>query len=91
MAMARKANAQLDGRLLTHHPAGKECLEICAANGWTPDSADVIRLVRLWARVREGEHSESALSRTHLEYARWLRQHGHIGEDVAQDDLPRAA
>jgi hypothetical protein len=81
---------------LTHHPAGKECLEVCAANGWLPNSADVVRLVKLWAEVRDGERSEVALSKSHLEYARWLREHGRINEGQlgagsAVDEHPPAA
>lgn len=78
--MAQKANAALDERLLSHHPAGKRCLEVCTANGWAPGAGDVVRLVRLWSEVREGDRSEGVLSRSHLEFARWLRENGRINE-----------
>ena len=72
----------LDQRLLSHHPAGKACLDACAANGWEPADADVVRLVRLWDEVRQGRRSEAALSATHLEFARWLVQQGHLHEGL---------
>ncbi len=78
--MARRATAAIDERLLTHHPAGQACLEICTANGWEPDSADLVRLVKLWSEVREGQRSDLVLSRNHLNFVRWLREHGRINE-----------
>ena len=80
MAQTTARTAALDERLLTHHPAGKTCLEVCAANGWLPSSADMVRLVKLWSDVREGDRSEVALSRAHLNFARWLHENGHINE-----------
>ena len=41
--MGQVTRRGLDERLLTHHPAGKACLETCLANGWQPSSADVYR------------------------------------------------
>jgi hypothetical protein len=75
-----KANAPLDARLLSHHPAGKQCLEACTANGWAPATGDVVRLVKLWSEVREGRRSEVDLSQPHLRFARWLHQTGRINE-----------
>lgn len=81
--MASRARVRFDERLLQHHPAGQECLEVCTANGWAPESSDVIRLVRLWSEVRDGQRSEIDLSPARLEFARWLKEHGRIGEDLA--------
>ena len=78
--MAQSTRKVLDQRLLSHHPAGQACLDVCQANGWQPTNADVIRLVRLWDQVRQGGRSEVALSPPHLAYARWLYQHGRINE-----------
>jgi hypothetical protein len=78
--MASRARVRFDERLLDHHPAGRECLEVCTANGWAPESSDVIRMVRLWSEVRDGLRSESNLSPARLEFARWLKEHGKIGE-----------
>ena len=84
--MARSAGStdstgnSVDGRLLTHHPAGQACLDICTANGWVPESGDVVRLVKLWSDVREGRRSEIALSQAHLDFARWLVQRGRLSE-----------
>jgi|GEM_PF-6547569 len=89
MAQNQARKAALDERLLTHHPAGKACLEVCAANGWLPSNADMLRLVKLWSAVREGDHSEIVLSRAHLNFVRWLRDHGRINEGT--DGLNAAA
>lgn len=78
--MAKRAHAAVDERLLTHHPAGQACLDVCAANGWAPDAGDIVRLVKLWSEVRDGERSEVVLSRSHLEFARWLHRNGRINE-----------
>lgn len=83
--MGQVTRRGLDERLLTHHPAGKACLETCLANGWQPSSADVLRLVRLWDEVRNGQHSEVAISPTRLAYARWLYRHGKINEGGPED------
>jgi hypothetical protein len=74
------ANAPLDSRLMSHHPAGKQCLDVCTANGWMPATGDIVRLVKLWSEVREGRRSEAALSESHLRFARWLRETGRINE-----------
>ncbi|MGI8422618.1 MAG: hypothetical protein ACR2NO_00625 [Chloroflexota bacterium] len=87
--MASRAHERLDERLLHHHPAGQACLEACTANGWAPGSSDVLRLVRLWSEVREGHRSENDLSPARLEFARWLKEHGRIGEEL--DVLDHAA
>lgn len=79
-----RSGKPLDPRLFTHHPAGKACLEVCTANGWLPTSGDLVRLIRLWDEVKEGRRSETALSLAHLEFARWLIEHGRIGEDYAR-------
>ncbi len=76
--MARRANHRLDLRLLSHHPAGEACLSACLANGWQPQNADVIRLIRLWDEVRQGRRSEVPLSPARLAFARWLIEHGHL-------------
>src|SRR4051812_6312364 len=47
-AMAQTTRKAFDERLLTHHPAGQACVEVCLSHGWQPNSADVIRLVKLW-------------------------------------------
>lgn len=74
-------SAKIDERLLSHHPAGKACLDVCLANGWLPGSGDVVRLVRLWDEVHAGMRSEEALSVAHLEFARWLLETGRINEN----------
>ena len=84
--MARSTRKALDQRLLTHHPAGQACLDICLANGWQPTNADILRLVNLWDQVREGLRSEVALSPARLEFARWLYRQGRIGESNGRDD-----
>jgi hypothetical protein len=89
--MARTTRQVLDDRLLTHHPAGQACVDVCRANGWQPSNADVLRLVQFWDRVRQGRHSETDLSPTHLEYARWLYQHGKINEGEETSDARLAA
>ena len=76
------ATPSIDQRLLTHHPAGQACLDACTAHGWTPENADVVRLVKLWSEVHEGLRSEVALSKPHLDFARWLRNHGRINEGL---------
>ncbi|MGH2350942.1 MAG: hypothetical protein ACRDI2_10385 [Chloroflexota bacterium] len=81
--MTRRAAKPFDQRLLSHHPAGKACVDACLANGWQPGNGDVLRLVRLWDEVRQGRRSEVPLSRRRLQFARWLVEHGHIGEDSA--------
>ncbi len=78
--MARRANHAFDPRLLSHHPAGKACLAACLANGWQPKNGDVLRLIRLWDEVRQGRRSEVPLSPTRLAFARWLVEHGRLGE-----------
>jgi hypothetical protein len=78
--MAQGTDRSLDERLLTHHPAGRACLEICTANGWRPESGDLVRLVRLWDEVRQGRRSEAALSRARLGFARWLVSQGRLNE-----------
>jgi hypothetical protein len=78
--MAQSTRKAFDERLLTHHPAGQACVDVCLSNGWQPASGDVIRLVRLWDQVRQGQRSEVALSSARLEYARWLYRHGKINE-----------
>src|SRR5947209_5649045 len=86
--MAQSAGRQFDERLLTHHPAGRACLDVCLANDWEPGSADVLRLVKLWDAVRRGERSEVALSPRRVEFARWLIEHGRLGAgDLDADDL----
>ena len=80
--MANRSRLRFDERLLLHHPAGQTCLEVCTANGWAPDSSDVLRLVRLWSEVRDGRRSETELSPVRLEFARWLVQTGRIREDA---------
>jgi hypothetical protein len=81
--MAQTTRKAFDERLLTHHPAGQACVEVCLSHGWQPNSADVIRLVKLWDQVRQGQRSEVALSQTRLEYARWLYVNGKINEGHA--------
>jgi hypothetical protein len=81
--MAQTAKRALDERLLTHHPAGQECLDVCHANGWHPTSGDVLRLVQLWDQVQQGHRSETTLSPTRLEFARWLYRQGKINEGAA--------
>jgi hypothetical protein len=81
--MSRVTRKALDERLLSHHPAGQSCLDVCLANGWEPTSADVIRMVRLWDQVRQGQRSEEALSPTRLDFARWLYRQGKINEGEA--------
>ncbi len=78
--MAQSMRRRFDERLLTHHPAGKLCLDICLANGWQPESADILRLVKLWDEVRQGRRSEVPLSRRRIEFARWLVAHGRLNE-----------
>jgi hypothetical protein len=80
--MASRSRVRFDERLLQHHPAGKLCLDVCTANGWAPESGDVVRLVRLWSDVKEGRRSEVDLSPVRLEFARWLRSTGRIGEGL---------
>jgi hypothetical protein len=77
-----KRSEAFDERLLSHHPAGKVCLEVCQANGWEPASGDVVRLVRLWDAVRNGQHCEAALSANRLEFARWLIRAGRLNEGL---------
>ena len=79
---AARAARGLDTRLLSHHPAGQACLDACTANGWVPESADVVRLVKLWSEVQEGLHDEVQLSKSRLNFARWLRNHGRINEGL---------
>ncbi len=81
--MGQSTRKVFDERLLTHHPAGQACLDVCMSNGWQPNNADVIRLVRLWDQVRQGRRSEVALSPARLEYARWLYRQGKINEGGA--------
>ena len=81
--MAQTARKALDERLLTHHPAGQSCLDVCHANGWHPTSADVLRLVSLWDQVRSGRRSEVAIAPERLEFARWLYRQGKINEGDA--------
>lgn len=64
--------------LLTHHPAGRACIQICLNNGWEPTGGDFVRLVRLWEEVRQGERSEQILPLHGLKFARWLYAHGRI-------------
>jgi len=86
--MTGRADDSLDHRLLRDHPAGRACVDACLANGWQPATGDVVRLVRLWDEVRRGRRSEVPLSRPHLDFARWLVQHGRIGEgDTPGDGL----
>ena len=86
--MAQTTRRAIDERLLTHHPAGQTCVDVCRANGWEPTNADVLRLVSLWDQVRQGQHSEAELSPAHLEYARWLYRQGKINEgDAGADQL----
>jgi hypothetical protein len=73
---------KLDERLLTHHPAGRTCYEVCQANGWTPGNGDLLRLVKLWDEVRQGRRTEVALSPARLGFARWLVQTGRLTEDL---------
>jgi hypothetical protein len=80
--MASRSRTRFDERLVQHHPAGQTCVDVCAANGWAPESADVVRLIRLWSEVREGRRSEADLSPARLEFARWLIQRGRLNEDV---------
>jgi hypothetical protein len=80
--MAQSTRGPLDERLLTHHPAGRLCLEICLAYGWQPSSADVLRLVRLWDEVRQGRRSDTTLSLKRLQFVKWLYQQGKIGEGM---------
>jgi len=80
--MPSRARVRLDERLLQHHPAGQACLEVCTANGWAPESSDVLRLVQLWSEVKDGLRSEVQLSPARLEFARWLKEHGRIGEQL---------
>ena len=80
--MARRGSQSFDSRLLSHHPAGKQCLDVCTANGWQPNNADVLRLVRLWDEVRRGQRSEVAISPARLQFARWLVTTGRLGEDL---------
>lgn len=84
--MAQGTDRSLDERLLTHHPAGKACLEVCTANGWIPESGDLVRLVRLWDEVRQGRRSEVALSRARLGFARWLVSQGRLNEGSVTPD-----
>ncbi|MBI3973758.1 MAG: hypothetical protein HY332_20980 [Chloroflexi bacterium] len=79
MAQLRKRKP-FDERLLTHHPAGRACLDACLANGWQPANGDVLRLVRLWDEVRQGKRSEDALAPARLQFARWLIQTGRLNE-----------
>jgi hypothetical protein len=79
-----KRRQAVDERLLTHHPAGKQCLEVCQANGWQPASGDVLRLVELWDAVRQGRHSEAALSPQRVEFARWLIRTGRLSEGLSE-------
>jgi hypothetical protein len=81
--MTGRADDSLDHRLLRDHPAGRACIDACRANGWQPATGDVVRLVRLWDEVRRGRRSEVPLSRHRLHFARWLVQHGRIGEGIA--------
>ncbi len=78
--MAQTAKKALDERLLTHHPAGKACVDVCHANGWHPTNADVLRLVQLWDQVHQGLRSESTLSPARLDFVRWLYRQGKINE-----------
>jgi hypothetical protein len=78
-----KQDQAVDERLLTHHPAGKQCLEVCQANGWQPASGDVVRLVQLWHAVRQGRHSEDALSPNRIGFAKWLVRNGRLSEDAS--------
>ena len=80
--MATRGSRSFDSRLLSHHPAGKECLEVCIANGWQPNNGDLLRLVRLWDEVRRGQRSEVAIAPARLQFARWLVANGRIGEDL---------
>jgi hypothetical protein len=88
--MARRSRARFDERLLLHHPAGKACLDACTANGWAPESSDVVRLVKLWSEVRDGRRTEVALSPARLEFARWLHRTGRIREDLEADNVTAA-
>ena len=82
--MARRMRTAFDPRLLAHHPAGQACLAACQANGWEPQSGDVVRLVRLWDEVHQGRRSEASLSPNRLAFARWLVEHGRIGEGLPE-------
>ena len=69
-------------RLQTSQPGqqsqGQTCLDICRSNGWEPTEGDVVRLVKLWDKTRQGKWSERLLSLPRLEFARWLYEHGKI-------------
>lgn len=82
-----RSNNALDRRLLTHHPAGQQCLDVCNANGWQPGNGDVLRLVKLWDEVRQGRRSEVALDAAHLGFARWLIANGRLSEGDGGLDL----
>jgi hypothetical protein len=82
--MASRSQTRFDERLALHHPAGRPCLDVCTANGWAPESGDVVRLVRLWSEVREGRRSENDLSPARLEFARWLIEHGRLTETTGE-------
>lgn len=84
--MAKRAADSLDKGLLSHHPAGQTCVDVCLANGWQPQSKDVVRLVQLWEEVHQGRRSEVSLSPAHLGFARWLIEHGRLSEDVEGED-----
>ena len=68
------------------------CMEICAEEGWLPDAAQTLRLIRLRDEHRAGQHSEFAVGdaapdpeaqreRFHrLEWVRWMAQHGVLNE-----------
>ncbi len=83
--MGKRSRERFDNRLITDHPAGRDCIDACTANGWAPQNADVLRLISLWTEVREGKRTEHALSPVRLEFARWLVQRGRINEDLESE------
>ncbi len=78
--MAKKLTQIVDQRLLSHHPAGQKCFDVCYANGWIPENDDILRLVGLWSEVQEGRRREVPLSENHIRFTRFLIENKYLNE-----------
>ena len=66
------------------------CMEICSEEGWLPDAAQTLRMIRLRDEFRAGERSEYAdhvetadeqrLRFQRLEWVRWMARRGVLND-----------
>lgn len=96
MAIPERWRRQIfDERLLTQFPEGKLCYDTCLTNGWTPKNGDIIRLVTLRYKFRDGKLSEYfpqnqgpiEENKTALFY-KWLRERGRLASDTTEEAVP---